>query len=111
MKDTLDDVAYTSMLSFPIVVSHPSFNFLCLLLLYSIYLSGPYTVKKIDGIPGLFLIESSWDCVKYFQRQESYCKFGYILYSFFPFYGYEMCPSYGQEIFCTVSERLNSLYS
>ncbi len=39
-KDTLDDVAYTCMLSYPVVVSHLSFNFLCLLLLYNIYLSA-----------------------------------------------------------------------
>ncbi len=39
-KETLDNVAYTCILSYPIVVSHLSFNFLCLLLLYSIYLSG-----------------------------------------------------------------------
>ncbi len=39
-KNTLDDVAYTCMLLYPIVVSHLSFNFLCLLLLYSIYHSG-----------------------------------------------------------------------
>ncbi len=32
--------AYTCMLSYSIVVSHLSFNFLCLLLLYSIYLCG-----------------------------------------------------------------------
>ncbi len=32
--------AYTCMLSYSIVVPHLSFNFLCLLLLYSIYLSG-----------------------------------------------------------------------
>jgi hypothetical protein len=32
-KNTLDDVAYTCMLSYPIVVSHLSFNFLRLLLL------------------------------------------------------------------------------
>ncbi len=39
-KETLDIVAYTCMLSYPIVVSHLSFNFLCLLFLYSIYLGG-----------------------------------------------------------------------
>ncbi len=39
-KENLDKVAYTCMLSYPIVVSHLSFNFLCLLLLYSIYLCG-----------------------------------------------------------------------
>ncbi len=41
-KDTLDKVAYTNMCSYPIVVSHLSCNFLCLLLLvlYSIYLGG-----------------------------------------------------------------------
>jgi hypothetical protein len=33
-------VGYTCMLSYPIVVSQLSFNFLCLLLLYSIYLCG-----------------------------------------------------------------------
>ncbi len=32
--------AYSCMLSYSIVVSHLSFNFLCLLLLYSIYLCG-----------------------------------------------------------------------
>jgi hypothetical protein len=37
-----------------------------------------YTVKKIDVIPGLFLIKSSWDCVKYFQRLEFYRKCCYI---------------------------------
>ncbi len=39
-KETLDNVACTCMLSYPIVVSHYGFNFLCLLLLYSIYLCG-----------------------------------------------------------------------
>ncbi len=34
--------AYTCMLSYSIVVFHLSFNFLCLLLLYSIYLCGLY---------------------------------------------------------------------
>ncbi len=38
-KDTLDNVSYTCMLSYPIVVSQLSFNFLYLLLLYSIYIS------------------------------------------------------------------------
>jgi hypothetical protein len=32
-KDTLDNVAYTCMLSYPIDVSHLGFNFLCLELL------------------------------------------------------------------------------
>jgi hypothetical protein len=32
-KNNLDNVVYTCMLSYPIVVSHLSFNFLCLLLL------------------------------------------------------------------------------
>ncbi len=36
------------------------------------------TVKKFYEIPGLFLIKSSWDCDKYFQRVESYRKCGYI---------------------------------
>jgi hypothetical protein len=31
----------TPVCSYPIIVSHLSFNFLCLLLLYSIYLNGP----------------------------------------------------------------------
>ncbi len=39
-KETQDDVAYTCMLSNPTVVSHLSFKFLRLLLLYSIYLGG-----------------------------------------------------------------------
>ncbi len=43
-KDTLDDVAYTS---YPIIVTHLSFNFLCLLLLYSIYLNGLITVEAL----------------------------------------------------------------
>jgi hypothetical protein len=37
-KDTLDNVAYTCMLSYPIHVSHLSFNFLCL----GVYLCGEY---------------------------------------------------------------------
>jgi hypothetical protein len=37
-KDTLDNSAYTCMLSYPIDVFHLSFNFLSLLLLYVIYL-------------------------------------------------------------------------
>ncbi len=37
-KDTLDNVAY--MLSYPILVSHLSFNFSPYLSLYSMYLSG-----------------------------------------------------------------------
>jgi hypothetical protein len=48
-KDTLDDVAYTIMLSYPIVISHLSFNFLFLLLLYSIYLSGTKTIIPAQG--------------------------------------------------------------
>jgi hypothetical protein len=50
-KETLDSAAYTCMLSFSIVVSHLSFNFLCLLFLYSIYLGGAiatYIVFCID---------------------------------------------------------------
>ncbi len=39
-KETLVNVVYTCMLLYFIVVSHLSFNFLCLLLLYSIYLCG-----------------------------------------------------------------------
>ncbi len=35
-----DNVAYTCMLSYPIIVSHLRFNFFCLLLLYGIYLCG-----------------------------------------------------------------------
>ncbi len=35
-----DNVAHTCMLSYPNIVSHLRFNFLCLLLLYSIYLCG-----------------------------------------------------------------------
>ncbi len=35
-----DKIAYTCMLSYPIIVSHLRFNLLCLLLLYSIYLFG-----------------------------------------------------------------------
>ncbi len=46
-KDPLDDVAYTCMLSYPFV-SLLSFNFLRLLLLFSIYLGG---VLKIPGKP------------------------------------------------------------
>ncbi len=44
-KDILDDIAYTCMLAYPIVVSHLSFNFLCLLLDYyivSISVDYPY---------------------------------------------------------------------
>ncbi len=48
-KDTRDDVAYTCMLSYPIVVPHLSFNFLLLLLLYSIYLSGTTTIIPAQG--------------------------------------------------------------
>jgi hypothetical protein len=35
-----DNLAYTCMLSYPITISHFRFNFLCLLLLYSIYICG-----------------------------------------------------------------------
>ncbi len=35
-----DNIAYTCMLLYPIIVSHLRFSFLCLLLLYSIYLCG-----------------------------------------------------------------------
>jgi hypothetical protein len=49
-KETLDDVAYTCMLSYPIVVSHLSFSLLCLLLLYSIYLSGDHTKVTYDPL-------------------------------------------------------------
>jgi hypothetical protein len=46
-KDTLDDVVYsTPVCSYPIIVTNLSFNFLCLLLLYSIYLNG-YTILQI----------------------------------------------------------------
>ena len=38
-NDTLDSVAYTCMLLYPIDVFHLSFNFLCLLLLYSVSIS------------------------------------------------------------------------
>jgi hypothetical protein len=36
------------------------------------------TVKKFNVIPGLVLIKSSWDCVKYFQRLEFFRKYCYI---------------------------------
>ncbi len=52
-KDTLDDVAYIFMLSYPIVVSHLSFNFVRLLLLYSIYFGGwdpppPHIISQLS---------------------------------------------------------------
>ncbi len=76
---------------------------------FSSYKDKPCTVKKIDGIPGLFLIPG---IVLNISRDRNLTVNLVIsLHSFFPFYGYEMCPSYGQEIFCTVSERLNSLHS
>jgi hypothetical protein len=37
-----------------------------------------YTVKKIDVIPGLFLIKSSWDWEKSMLRRELYKIFGSI---------------------------------
>ncbi len=40
-KETLDKAAYTCLL-YPIDVFQLSFNFLCLLLLYSIYLNDSY---------------------------------------------------------------------
>ncbi len=33
----------TPVCSYPIIVSHLSFNFLCLMLLYSIYLNGTHS--------------------------------------------------------------------
>jgi hypothetical protein len=47
-------------------------------LLHLFHTQHNYTVKKIDRIPGLVLIESSWDCVNYFQRPEFYRKCSYI---------------------------------
>ncbi len=54
--------AYTCMLSYSIVVSHLGFNFLCLLLLYSIYLCGFAHLSTIAepetellGMPELFV--------------------------------------------------------
>jgi hypothetical protein len=41
-----NNVAYTCMLSYPIIVSHLPFNFLCLLLLYSFYLCGSYLAES-----------------------------------------------------------------
>ncbi len=37
----------TPVCSYPIIVTHLSFNFLCLLLLYSIYLNGLYVFMDI----------------------------------------------------------------
>jgi hypothetical protein len=50
-KDTLDDVC-TPVCSYPIIVSHLSFNFLCLLLLYSIYLNGAYGLYRGTAVSG-----------------------------------------------------------
>ncbi len=36
----------TPVCSYPIIVTHLSFNFLCLLLLYSIYLNGKYFIYR-----------------------------------------------------------------
>ncbi len=64
--DTLDNVAYTCMLSYPIVVSHLSFNFLCLLLLYSIYLGASTFSYSSEGSPALamFRLSLSLNCLK-----------------------------------------------
>ncbi len=51
--DTLDNVAYACMLVYPIVFSHLSFNFLCLLLLYSIYLGASTLSYSFEGSPAL----------------------------------------------------------
>ncbi len=48
-----DNIAYTCMLSDPIIVSHLRFNFLCLLLLYSIYLCG-----CTGTVPGVLPVSS-----------------------------------------------------
>ncbi len=69
------------------------------------------TVKKIYEIPGLFLIKSSWECVKSFQRAESYCKFCYVPRKFFPFLRMWNVSFLWAGIFFPVSERLNSLNS
>ena len=42
----------TPVCSYPIIVTHLSFNFLCLLLLYSIYLNGIDTHAKQTGMEG-----------------------------------------------------------
>ncbi len=52
--------AYTCMLSYFSVVSHLSFNFLCLLLLKCIYLSV-YTVKPLSGITVALFPVWKWD--------------------------------------------------
>jgi hypothetical protein len=48
-----DNVAYTCMLSYPIIVSHLRFNFLCLLLLYSNYLFGLNIELDLQSLFGL----------------------------------------------------------
>jgi hypothetical protein len=70
-----------------------------------------YTVKNFYEIPGLFLIKSSWDCVKYFQRLNFTVNVVIFLDSYFPFYGCKTSPLYGQEFCCPLSERLNSRLS
>ncbi len=42
----------THVCSYPIIVSHLSFNFLCLLLLYSIYLNGLHILNIGKGWEG-----------------------------------------------------------
>ena len=41
------------LLSYPIIVSHPRFNFLCMLLLYSIYLCGLNIELDLQSLFGI----------------------------------------------------------
>ncbi len=87
-------------------------KFWCTLQLkWQIHSPSLYTVKKIYEIPGLFLIKSSWECLKSFQRAESYCKFCYVPRQFFPFLRIWNVSFLWTGIFFPVSERLNSLNS
>ncbi len=72
----------TPVCSYPIIVSHLSFNFLCLLLLYSIYLNGippsPELIQWICGsILGIYCINrlqthkcGNWDLAAQFPEKE-----------------------------------------
>ncbi len=59
-KDNLDDVAHTCMLSYPIVVSH--FNFLCLVLLYSVSISVVSAYKYMGFLVMPPVEQGTWIC-------------------------------------------------
>ncbi len=49
----------TPVCSYPIIATHLSFNFLCLLLLYSIYLNGSHSCGKEGPPQGLINYEET----------------------------------------------------